>query len=80
MMGVYMAAIREKFSSQASPEVLSAFRQLAESEGRQFQALLDEAMRDYLDRKSQRQSRRHVLEAFSQSRKEFEPLYRELAK
>jgi predicted transcriptional regulator len=80
MMKDAMSAIREKFSSQASPEVLSAFRQLAENEGRQFQALLDEAMRDYLDRKSQRQSRRHVLEAFSQSRKEFEPLYRELAK
>jgi hypothetical protein len=80
MMKIYMSALREKFSSQASPEVLSAFRQLADIEGRQFQALLDEAMRDYLARKSQRQSRRHVLEAFSQSRKEFEPLYRELAK
>jgi predicted transcriptional regulator len=64
MMEIYMSVIREKFSSQASPEVLSAFRQLADSEGRQFQALLDEAMRDYLERKSQRQSRRHVLEAF----------------
>jgi predicted transcriptional regulator len=80
MIEMHMSALREKFSSQASPEVLSAFRQLAQSEGRQFQALLDEAMRDYLDRKSQQQSRRHVLEAFSQSRKEFEPLYRELAK
>jgi predicted transcriptional regulator len=75
-----MSIVREKFSSQAAPEVLAALRKLADAEGRQFQVLLDEAMRDYLDRKSQGQSRRHVLEAFSQSRKEFETLYRELAK
>ena len=42
--------LREKFSSQASPEVLAALRQIAESQGRQFQAVLDEAMRDYIDR------------------------------
>jgi hypothetical protein len=43
-------ALREKFSSQASPEVLAALRQIAESQGRQFQAVLDEAMQDYIDR------------------------------
>jgi len=32
---------REKFSSQASPDVLAALRQLAASQGRQFQAVLD---------------------------------------
>jgi predicted transcriptional regulator len=80
MMSFLMSIVREKFSSQAAPEVLAALRKLADAEGRQFQVLLEEAMRDYLDRKSQGQSRRHVLEAFSQSRKEFETLYRELAK
>lgn len=40
------ATTREKFSSQASPEVLAALRQIAESEGRQFQVVLDEALRD----------------------------------
>ncbi|MCU0764404.1 MAG: hypothetical protein MUF76_16045 [Hydrogenophaga sp.] len=28
------AAVREKFSSQAAPEVLAALRQIAESQGR----------------------------------------------
>jgi hypothetical protein len=37
------APIREKFSSQAAPEVLAALRQIAESQGRQFQAVLDAA-------------------------------------
>jgi len=43
-------AAREKFSSQAAPEVLAALRQIAESQGRQFQAVLDDALRDYIDR------------------------------
>ena len=41
---------REKFSSQAAPEVLAALRQIAENQGRQFHAVLDEALRDYIYR------------------------------
>lgn len=74
------AAVREKFSSQASPEVLAALRQIAELEGRQFQAVLDEALRDYIERKEKSRPRRHVMEAFAESVNEFESLYRELAK
>ena len=43
--------VRQKFSSQAAPEVLAALHRIAESEGRQFQAILDEALRDYVERK-----------------------------
>ena len=72
--------IREKFSSQASPEVLSALRQIAESQGRQFQAVLDEALRDYIDRQQKERPRRHVVSAFAASVAEFDSLYSELAK
>ena len=72
--------VREKFSSQAAPEVLAALRQLAQSQGRQFQAVLDEALRDYIDRQQTQQPRRHVLTAFASSLEEFESLYRDLAK
>lgn len=74
------APAREKFSSQAAPEVLAQMRQLAEAQGRQFQALLDEAMRDYLARQQGRQPRPHVMAAFAASLEEFDSLYRELAK
>lgn len=74
------APVREKFSSQASPQVLSALRRIAESEGRQFQAVLDEALRDYIERKKKGSPRRRVVEAFAQSIDEFDSLYRELAK
>ncbi len=72
--------IREKFSSQASPEVLAALRQIAESQGRQFQAVLDEALRDYIDRQQKERPRRHVVSAFAASLEEFDSLYGELAK
>ena len=73
-------AVREKFSSQAAPDVLAALRQLAESQGRQFQAVLDEAMRDYLDRHQADKPRRHVMASFAASLEEFDSLYRKLAK
>jgi len=73
-------AVREKFSSQAAPEVLAALRHLAESQGRQFQSVLDEAMRDYLDRQQTERPRRHVMASFASSLNEFDSLYRELAK
>lgn len=76
-----MAAIsREKFSSQAAPDVLNALRTIAEIEGRQFQAVLDEALREYIERKEKGRPRAGVVEAFSQSLSEFDALYRELAK
>ncbi len=72
--------VREKFSSQAAPEVLSALRQIAETQGRLFQAVLDEALRDYIDRQQKQRPRRHVMTSFASSVDEFDGLYRELAK
>ena len=73
-------AAREKFSSQASPDVLTALRQIAELQGRQFQAVLDEALRDYIDRQQKTRPRRHVMASFASRLDEFDHLYRELAK
>lgn len=72
--------VREKFSSQAAPEVLTAMRLIAEHQGRQFQAVLDEALRDYIDGQQQQHPRRHVMTAFAASLDEFDDLYRELPK
>lgn len=80
MMKIFMTTIREKFSSQAAPEVLAAIRQIAETQGRQFQAVLDEALREYIDRQQKERPRHHVMEAFAASLEDFDDLYRELAK
>lgn len=73
-----MRALR-KYSSQAEPEVLDALQAIADREGRQLQAVIGDAMRDYLARKQQT-PRRNVLEAFQKSLKERDELYRKLAK
>ena len=72
--------VREKFSFEASPEVLAALRQIAESQGRQFQAVLDDALREYIDRQQKGRPRRHVMASFAASLEEFDSLYRGLAK
>jgi predicted transcriptional regulator len=69
-----------KFSSQAEPEVLDALQEIAAREGRQLQAVLGDAMREYLARQRQQAPRRNVLEAFRDSLKERDDLYRSLAK
>jgi hypothetical protein len=74
-----MATLR-KFSSQADAEILEGLQEVAAREGRQFQSVLGEAMRDYLARKRQLEPRRNVLEAFQQSLKERDELYKQLAK
>lgn len=71
---------REKFTSQAVPEVLAELRQIAESQGRQFQAILEEAMRDYIDRQQKEKPLCQVMTASTSSPEEFDDLYRELAK
>ena len=74
-----MRALR-KFSSQAEPEVLEALQAIADQEGRQLQSVLGEAMREYLARRRGQAARRNVLEAFQQSLRERDELYRSLAK
>ena len=72
--------IRETFSSQVAPDVLAALRQIAQSQGRQLQAVLDEALRDYIERQQKERPRRHAMAAFTSSLDEFDGLYHQLAK
>jgi len=74
-----MTALR-KFSSQAEPDVIEGIQEIAAREGRQFQAVLGDAMREYVARKRQQGPRRNVLEAFDASIRERDELYRSLAK
>ncbi|WP_294624366.1 MULTISPECIES: hypothetical protein [Desulfovibrionaceae] len=69
-----------KFATQADPAVLQTLKSIAASEGRQIQALVDEALRDYIERKTGNTPRRHVMDAFRKSMEQYDSLYRELAK
>lgn len=69
-----------KFATQADPAVLQILKSIAASEGRQIQALVDEALRDYIERKTGNTPRRYVMDAFRNSMEQYDSLYRDLAK
>lgn len=46
---VVMSEVREKFATQVDAALLNQLRELAKNEGRQIQALVDEALADLLE-------------------------------
>ena len=70
---------REKFSSQANPELLSKMREVAQIEGRHFQSVLEDAMREYLDNKAHMRVRPEVMAHYRASVEKNRRLYELLA-
>ena len=62
-----MVTRRERFSSHADPELLAALRALAKQDGRHFQDVLEDAMRDYIDSRAQEKPRAAVMAHFQAS-------------
>ena len=52
---------RERFSSQVDPELLAQMRQIASNDGRQLQAVLEDAFRAYIESREQRRIRPEVM-------------------
>lgn len=75
-----MAIVREKFSSQLDAKLLAKARAVAAKEGKQFQSILEAAITEYLERHQTERPREHVIEALGMSMKEFDELYKNLAK
>ena len=74
-----MSQIREKFATQVNSEILSAVRTLAETEGRQIQALVDEAFADLIEKRKHAKPRAHVMSAYLASVEKYDALYTKLA-
>ena len=76
-------AVREtpkvKFATQLSEDVLAMLRATAKQDGRQIQAILDDALREYFENRKGAAPRRHVLQALQDSMAEHEELYKALA-
>jgi hypothetical protein len=70
---------RRKFASQADPDLLDAVRDVAAEEGRQFQVVLEEAMREWLERKRGDRPRPEVMAHLAGSIAAHRELYRRLA-
>jgi len=80
MRAFRMATAYQKFATQADPKVLDEVRAIAAREGKQLQALIDEALRDLVEKRKRGRPRPEILTAFGESLAEFDALYRELAK
>lgn len=74
-----MAATRVKFATQVNPEVLAEVRALAEREGRQLQALVDEALADLIEKRRHARPRARVMGAYLASHEKYGELYQKLA-
>jgi hypothetical protein len=74
-----MSQTREKFATQVNSEILTAVRTLARNEGRQIQALLDEALADLIEKRRNAKARPHVMGAYLASHERYGPLYKKLA-
>ena len=62
-----MVVAREKFSSQASPDLLEGMRDIARKEGRQLQAVIEDAMSAYIESKTGQQVRPDTMAHFRAS-------------
>ena len=74
-----MATAPEKFSSQAAPELLAVMRHIARQEGRDFQAVLEDAMRDYVEKRNGDGVQPEAMEHFRASLERNRRLYELLA-
>jgi predicted transcriptional regulator len=71
---------RVKFASQADPKLLEELKTMAKAEGRQLQALIEEAFHDYVEKKRSGQMRPVVKAALERTLRDRQWLYAQLAK
>ena len=72
--------VREKFATQVDSEILATIRTIARNEGRQLQAVVDEALADLIEKRKNPRPRVHVMAAYLASHDKYAELYRQLAK
>ena len=70
------ARTRDRFATRVDAEILSAVRSLAQGEGRQLQALVDEALAGLIEKRRQGRPRAKVMAACQASHEKFGGLYR----
>lgn len=75
-----MSTVREKFATQVNSEILAAVRSIAQSEGRQIQSLIDEALADFIEKRKNGKPRAHVMAAYEASHEKYAELYKKLAR
>ena len=75
-----MTEMKQKFSTQVDPTILEDVRAIAKAEGRQVQALVEEALAALIENRRQDKPRKHIMAHYQASVEKFDPLYERLAK
>lgn len=71
---------RQKFATQVDVELLAMTREIASSEGRQLQSVVEEALLDLVEKKRTGGRRKQFMAHYEASEAEFASLYERLAK
>ena len=74
-----MVTTKEQFSGRAAPELLAAMRSIARAEGRDFEAALEDAMREYVANRRQPKVQPEAMAHFRDSLERNRHLYELLA-
>lgn len=74
-----MPIVREKFATQVNADILAEVRTIAQAEGRQIQALVDEALADLIEKRRTGRARTHVMDAYRATHALYGSLYKKLA-
>ena len=74
-----MATTKEQFSGQAAPELLAALRSIARAEGRDFEATLEDALREYVANREGAKVQPEAMAHFRDSLERNRRLYKLLA-
>jgi hypothetical protein len=70
---------RAKFTTPVDADLLATARGLAAKEGRELQALVDEALADLAEKRAGARPRAHVMAAYLASQEHFAAVYQKLA-
>lgn len=74
-----MGQTRKDLVTQVNSEILSEVLALADKEGRQIQALVDEALADLIEKHKNGKPRTHVMDAYFESHAKYGALYKKLS-
>lgn len=76
---MYNPKKREKFATQVSAELLAEVKAIASTEGRQIQALVEEALADLVAKHDKSKPNPAVMAAYEESVLRYDSLYKRLA-
>lgn len=70
---------KEHLATEVDSNIVAVLRTLAEKEGRQFDALVEEALSDLIVKRNQGEVRPHVVAAYEGSHEKYAKLYKKVA-